>query len=59
MILRLPIRPWMTRDPLDFSDWLDGVRLTQEEVDRELLMTLEAPPPALAAVAGISEEAHA
>lgn len=58
MMIRLPFRPWVAPNPLDFSDWLDGVQLTQEEVDRELL-TADTASPALAPVAWLSEEAHA
>lgn len=42
MKLLLPVRRWIARKPTARPAWIDGLELTQEDIDRELLLSVSA-----------------
>ncbi len=62
MNLLRPVQRWIAQSTATEPDWFEGLSLTQDDIDRELLYPLPAakplPTPAVA-VTWIAEEAHA
>jgi hypothetical protein len=59
-----PVRRWIAGKPLNGPTWFEGLTITQEDIDRELLrghrdMDPEKPAPRPATVTWLGEEAKA
>lgn len=59
MNLLRPVSSWIFRRPSSSSNWLEGLRITQADIDRELLhplAVLERPSARPANVTWLKEE---